>query len=120
MGVQGDQLASCSIDTTVVVWDTQRLAPLHTLRGHTSWVKGVAWDPAGTLLASQADDPSLIVWNLRTMTMQVGRCLQMHGVCARAHAHTHDRVRMRAHQRKLTRAHACSLCLTRIRCAYAQ
>jgi WD40 repeat protein len=66
----GDQLASCSIDTTVVVWDTLRLVAVHTLRGHTSWVKGVAWDPAGTLLASQADDPSLIIWNLRTMTMQ--------------------------------------------------
>ena len=30
--------------------------------GHESFVKGVAWDPIGTYLASQSDDKSVIVW----------------------------------------------------------
>jgi len=30
--------------------------------GHESFVKGVAWDPIGTYLASQSDDKSVVVW----------------------------------------------------------
>ena len=32
------------------------------LRGHTSLVKGVTWDPIGKYLATQSDDKTLIVW----------------------------------------------------------
>ncbi|XP_020260326.1 protein HIRA isoform X2 [Asparagus officinalis] len=32
------------------------------LRGHTSLVKGVAWDPIGSFIASQSDDKSVIIW----------------------------------------------------------
>ena len=34
------------------------------LRGHTSFVKGVAWDPIGKFLATQADDKSCIIWRV--------------------------------------------------------
>ena len=32
------------------------------LRGHSGLVKGLAWDPVGKYIASQADDKSLRVW----------------------------------------------------------
>jgi len=32
------------------------------LPGHEGFVKGVAWDPIGTYLASQSDDKSVIIW----------------------------------------------------------
>ena len=47
------RLATASIDNTVVVWDMATGRPLRTLDGHSSFVKGVAWDPVGTYLATQ-------------------------------------------------------------------
>ena len=50
-------LASASVDNTVIVWNVAELpraSPLTILRGHTGLVKGVAWDPAGRFIASQA------------------------------------------------------------------
>lgn len=32
------------------------------LRGHSSLVKGVSWDPIGTFIASQSDDKTVIIW----------------------------------------------------------
>ncbi|XP_077230426.1 histone chaperone HIRA-like protein isoform X2 [Tasmannia lanceolata] len=32
------------------------------LRGHSSLVKGVTWDPIGSFIASQSDDKSVIIW----------------------------------------------------------
>ena len=32
------------------------------LQGHKSFVKGLAWDPVGTYLASAADDKCVIIW----------------------------------------------------------
>ncbi|XP_073221749.1 protein HIRA isoform X2 [Cicer arietinum] len=32
------------------------------LRGHSSLVKGVAWDPIGSFIASQSDDKTVIIW----------------------------------------------------------
>jgi len=74
-------LASASLDNSVFVWDMQgkqratllgapalrRRARLVFLSlppraGHESFVKGVAWDPVGTYLASQGDDKSVHVW----------------------------------------------------------
>ena len=34
---------------------------MQTLEGHTSFVKGVAWDPIGKYLASQSDDKTVKV-----------------------------------------------------------
>ena len=75
-------LVSCSLDskTPIIVWKLTDLAesnhnhtnfynnvlcnPYKILgRGiHTSTVKGVTFDPAGTYLASSGDDPSVCVW----------------------------------------------------------
>eukprot|EP00898_Chlorokybus_atmophyticus_P000368 jgi/Chlat1/1331/Chrsp118S01752 len=63
-------LASCSVDNTVRVWSAgmggSSWCLSKTLVGHTSLVKGVAWDPVGKYLASQSDDKSVIVWNTDT------------------------------------------------------
>ena len=72
-------LVSCSLDsdTPIIVWKVTDLAmnerPTHANvicnpykvlgKGiHTSTVKGVTFDPAGTYLASSGDDPSICVW----------------------------------------------------------
>lgn len=73
-------LVSCSLDsnTPIIVWKLTDLAsnqhkPTHSnvicnpykILGkglHTSTVKGVTFDPAGTYLASSGDDPSICVW----------------------------------------------------------
>jgi protein HIRA/HIR1 len=74
------RLVSCSLDseTPIIVW---KLTDLASNRGHvthanvicnpykvlgkgihTSTVKGVTFDPAGTYLASSGDDPSVCIW----------------------------------------------------------
>ena len=59
-------LASCSVDNTVIIWNTAKWNEIvTTLRGHTGLVKGVSFDPIGKYVASQSDDKSLKVW--RTM-----------------------------------------------------
>jgi protein HIRA/HIR1 len=73
-------LVSCSLDsnTPIIVWKLTDLAsnqhkptqsnvlcnPYKILgKGmHTSTVKGVTFDPAGTYLASSGDDPSICIW----------------------------------------------------------
>jgi len=73
-------LVSCSLDsnTPIIVWNLTDLAmtdhhPTHSnvvispykILGkgiHTSTVKGVTFDPAGTYLASSGDDPSICIW----------------------------------------------------------
>jgi protein HIRA/HIR1 len=87
-------LASCSIDNFVLIWripalnnaatssssssggaggfaagNSVILGPERRLSGHSSWVKGLAWDPMGTFLASASDDRSVVVW--RTSDWQV-------------------------------------------------
>ena len=75
-------LASGSIDNNVILWSvpcrSNSAAPAHStgvggysntiltptqiLRGHTSFVKGVAFDPVGRYLASVSADNLLIIW----------------------------------------------------------
>ncbi|RWS15627.1 Protein HIRA-like protein [Dinothrombium tinctorium] len=56
-------LASCSIDNSVIVWNTSKFPEIHTIiRGHTGLVKGICWDPVGKYIASQSDDKTLKIW----------------------------------------------------------
>ena len=66
-------MASCSLDSAVLIWDIQAavfrfqaeggnvvVPPLRRLKHHTSWVKGLAWDPVGRCvkqLQSEAQVP---------------------------------------------------------------
>jgi hypothetical protein len=68
----GRWLASCSLDGTVLVWEavTASAAPSTTtqyrraarLADHDSAVKGVAFDPASLILATQSDDGYVRLW----------------------------------------------------------
>ncbi|XP_035204794.1 protein HIRA-like, partial [Stegodyphus dumicola] len=56
-------LASCSVDNTIVIWNTLKWQEIiAVLKGHTGLVKGVSWDPVGKYIASQSDDKTLRVW----------------------------------------------------------
>ena len=66
---QGSQvLASCSLDRSVMVWNTDN-GDRHHLKGHTGWVLGVAFDPLGSFLATQSIDGFLWVWSLATFQL---------------------------------------------------
>lgn len=71
----GLRLASCSVDNTVVIWGPSQgstsynasASPFQciaTLRGHGGPVKGVAWDPAGRYLATQAEGLGVRIWRV--------------------------------------------------------
>ena len=47
-------LASAGVDTMVLVWDGDTFEPIYKLAMHTGFVKGLAFDPVGQYLASQA------------------------------------------------------------------
>jgi hypothetical protein len=67
-------LASASIDNHILIWDIPSslksslrvLAPLHQLNKHTSFVKGIQFDPFGIYLASSSSDNTIIIWNCDT------------------------------------------------------
>ena len=67
-------LASCSLDNTVQLWNMTDAFSVAVLRGHTSLVKGISWDPIGSFqLAIQSDDKSVIIlrtsdWSLEHRT----------------------------------------------------
>ncbi|GJP30339.1 hypothetical protein CLOM_g751 [Closterium sp. NIES-68] len=55
-------IATCSLDSTVRIWQPMTGRQVAVLTGHSSFVKGVAWDPIGRFVGSQSDDKSVIVW----------------------------------------------------------
>ncbi|CAI5991461.1 unnamed protein product, partial [Closterium sp. NIES-65] len=57
-------IATCSLDSTVRIWQPMTGRQVAVLTGHSSFVKGVAWDPIGRFLGSQSDDKSVIVWRV--------------------------------------------------------
>lgn len=55
-------LASGSLDNTIHIWNMNSGMCTAVLRGHSSLVKGVTWDPIGSFIASQSDDKTVIIW----------------------------------------------------------
>ena len=45
------RLASCSVDNSIIIWNTSRWVQEHIITGHTGLVKGVSWDPIGKYLS---------------------------------------------------------------------
>ncbi|KAL3083077.1 hypothetical protein niasHS_010879 [Heterodera schachtii] len=63
----GRFLASCSLDSTIIVWNALKLPEKvivlkQTNDGHVRGVKGLAWDPIGRFLATQSEDNTLKIW----------------------------------------------------------
>lgn len=56
-------LASCSLDTDVLIWDAVEGHAVAVLRAHDSFVKGVAWDPVGSYVASFGEDLTVCIWS---------------------------------------------------------
>lgn len=72
-------LASASIDNKVIVWNCTQLssgcvssivAPLIVLHEHTSFVKGVAFDPLGTYLSTLSADNKCLIYNTKTFALE--------------------------------------------------
>lgn len=58
----GRQLASCSEDRTVRIWDVQSGSELQRLEGHASNVWSVAFSPDGRRIASGSVDKTVRLW----------------------------------------------------------
>jgi protein HIRA/HIR1 len=48
-------IASCGFDSKVCIWDGRTFDRITTITTHTAFVKGIAWDPAGSFLATQVN-----------------------------------------------------------------
>ncbi|KJE93500.1 Tbl1xr1 protein [Capsaspora owczarzaki ATCC 30864] len=56
--------ATCSVDTTIQVWEVGSAKPVHSFVGHSNEVNSVLWDPAANLLASGSDDCTAKIWSM--------------------------------------------------------
>lgn len=57
------QIASCSEDTSIKIWDWETGDFERTLKGHTKPVHDVDFDSSGALLASCSSDMSVKIWD---------------------------------------------------------
>ncbi|TPX42942.1 hypothetical protein SeMB42_g04932 [Synchytrium endobioticum] len=57
-------LASCGLDSTVIIWDGQTFDKVKRLHDFTGPVKGVTWDPVGKYLGTQSDDKCTRIWRM--------------------------------------------------------
>jgi len=61
----GKTLASCSDDTTIILWDIETRQPIAPqLQKHTDEVLSVAFSPDGNVLASGSKDGTIILWDV--------------------------------------------------------
>jgi WD40 repeat protein len=51
-------------DTRVRIWSVASGRELHTLEGHSDYVKTVVWSPDGALLATGSEDGTVRVWGI--------------------------------------------------------
>ena len=64
-------------DATARVWDCDTGTPLHTLKGHTSWVLAVSWSPDSGVIATGSMDNSVRLWDPIT-GKQLGNTMRGH------------------------------------------
>ena len=59
------QVYSAGLDNNITVWDLRKGEQSMSLKGHTDSITGLALNPEGTHLLSNAADNSLRVWDMR-------------------------------------------------------
>lgn len=64
--VSSSKLLTGSGDGNARVWDCDTGTPLHTLKGHTSWVLVVSWSSDGNMIATGSMDNTVRLWNPTT------------------------------------------------------
>lgn len=79
LNTAGTEVAAAGDDHMVRIWKVGESGNIRTLRGHTDWVRGLAYSPDDRLLASGGDDRNVIVWDAAT-----GQNLQREQLPARA------------------------------------
>ncbi|MCJ1479286.1 hypothetical protein MMC13_007971 [Lambiella insularis] len=57
------RMVTGSGDNTARIWDCDTGTPLHTLKGHTSWVLAVSWSPDDSVIATGSMDNSVRLWD---------------------------------------------------------
>lgn len=53
-------------DGTARIWDCDTGTPVHTLKGHTSWVLAVSWSPNAGIIATGSMDNTVRIWDPAT------------------------------------------------------
>ncbi|KAI3195129.1 hypothetical protein DTO013E5_10216 [Penicillium roqueforti] len=53
-------------DNTVRIWDPTTGQCAQTLKGHSNWVRSIAWSQDGSRLASASDDKTVKIWDPTT------------------------------------------------------
>jgi WD40 repeat protein len=62
----GSQLASCSDDGTIIIWDIATNRQIVVFRGHRSHVNTIAYSPDGSQIVSGSHDRTVRLWNIAT------------------------------------------------------
>ncbi|RPB12963.1 WD40 repeat-like protein [Morchella conica CCBAS932] len=60
------RMVTGSGDGTARVWDCDTETPMHTLKGHKSWVLAVSWSPDTKYIATGSMDNTLRLWDTKT------------------------------------------------------
>ena len=60
------RLVTGSGDSTARIFDCDTGTPVHTLKGHTSWVLVVSWSPDDSTIATGSMDNTVRLWNPKT------------------------------------------------------
>ncbi|KAI9754219.1 MAG: hypothetical protein M4579_004816 [Chaenotheca gracillima] len=71
------RMVSGSGDSTARIWDCDTGTPVHTLKGHSSWVLAVSWSPDNSTIATGSMDNSVRLWDADT-GKQLGTPLKGH------------------------------------------
>jgi WD40 repeat protein len=64
------------VDEGIRVWEVKGPKQKHLLRGHTGWVRALAWASSGNMLASASEDGTVRLWD--TDKGKELRCLRGH------------------------------------------
>ncbi|EDW39511.1 GL22423 [Drosophila persimilis] len=59
---EGFQIATSSLDGSVILWNLKQASRCIRFGSHSSAVYGVAWSPKGNLVASAGHDRSVKIW----------------------------------------------------------